>query len=202
MPLRTVSDPDYWNDLYIARETGWDKGRAAPPIVRLLDEGLVPDGGTLVVFGAGRGHDALYAARVGLEVTAVDFAEEAANHTRASARAAQLDLEVLEENVFALPTLRPHAFDAALEHTAFCAIDPTRRPDYVEMVHAVLRPGGLFFGLFYAHGRPGGPPFATTEDEIRELYEPRFTVERLKIADDSFPSRSGEELEFVFRRKD
>lgn len=196
-----LSHPDYWNDLYRASDTGWDKGRPAPPLVRLLGGSLVPRGAPLVVLGAGRGHDALEAARAGYAVTAVDFAEEAVKAIRAASRDQAIPLEALQQDVFRLADSHPGAFDGALEHTSFCAIDPARRAEYARMVHTVLRPGGLFFGLFYAHGRPGGPPFTTDEAQLRGLFGPLFEIERLTRAADSFPNRAGHELEFLFRRR-
>ena len=194
-----VSSAAWWNDRYLEGDTGWDKGQVAPPIARMIAEGVVPRG-RVVVLGAGRGHEALALARAGHAVTAVDFAEEACRSIREAAQAAQLEIEVLQADLFTLPALRAGAFDAALEHTCFCAIDPARRPEYAEVVRRVLTPRGTYFGLFYAHGRPGGPPFHTPEDEVRRLFSD-FDPLRLRVAPDSFSGRAGEELEFVLRKR-
>lgn len=195
-----LSRPEFWNQRYLENSTGWDKGRAAPPIARMLHEPVLPPGSRVVVLGAGRGHEALESARAGLRVTAIDFAEEAAKHLRREADGAGLPVEVLQEDVFALGRRHPGGFDAALEHTCFCAIDPARRDEYVRAVVDALAPGGVYFGLFYAHGRAGGPPCTTSREEVERLFAPHFAFERLVIPPDSFPGRAGEELEFVFRR--
>jgi methyl halide transferase len=195
-----LSKPEYWNELYLSEQAGWDKGQVAPPIARMLGEGMVLPSARIAVLGSGRGHEAFEAARRGFQVTAVDFAEEAAKAMRERSRKEGVQLEVLREDVFALNKLRPENFDAAIEHTCFCAIDVARRAEYAQMVHSILVPGGVFFGLFYAHGRPGGPPFTTDEQEVRALFSPLFEVERLKVAPDSFPNRAGHELEFAFRK--
>lgn len=196
-----LSRPEFWNQRYLEKSTGWDKGRAAPPIARMLREPVLPAGSRVVVLGAGRGHEALESARAGLRVTAVDFAEEAVKHLRSAAEAAGLPIEVLQEDVFELGRRHPAAFDAALEHTCFCAIDPVRREEYVRAVVDALAPGGVFFGLFYAHGRPGGPPITTSREEVERLFASHFALERLVTPPDSFAGRAGEELEFVFRRR-
>lgn len=195
-----VSSPDFWNDLYRQGDTGWDQGRAAPPIERLIEEGVFGRGPVLVV-GAGRGHEALLLARRGVEVTAVDFAPRAAEAMRRAAADAGVAMEVLEGDLFDLPAKRAGAFAAVLEHTCFCAIDPERRPEYVRAMHAVLRPGGVLAGLFYAHGRPGGPPFTTDAEEVRRLFGSQFLIQRLTTAPDSIPRRAGHELEAVMERK-
>lgn len=195
-----ISSPGYWNAIYLANDTGWDKGRPSPPIARMSRDGILAKGARVAVVGAGRGHEALDLARAGMQVTAIDFAEEAAKAMRDGSAAAGVKFEVLQEDVFALPRVRPAAFDAVCEHTCFCAIDPARRAEYVEAMHGTLAAGGIYFGLFFAHKKPGGPPHATTEAEVRALFAPRFAVERLVVAPDSFEIRAGAELEFVFRR--
>lgn len=189
-------DAAYWNDLYLKGDTGWDKGVPSPPVARLLREGHLVKGASIAVMGAGHGHDAIEAARCGYRVTAIDFAPEAVKAIRANAaKAGVVRLEAREEDVFALRG----PFDALCEHTCFCAIDVERRAEYVEAVANALKPGGILFGIFYAHGKEGGPPFDSSEADVRRLFEKRFTIERLRVAPDSLPKRAGKELEAVFR---
>ena len=193
-----ISTAAYWNDLYLKGDTGWDKGVCSPPIARMLEEKLVPAGARIGVLGAGKGHEAIAAAKLGYRVAAIDFAEEACRAVAANALAAKVKVDPLEEDVFTLFKRQPGHYDALLEHTCFCAIDVPRRAEYVDSVHALLKKGGLFFGLFYAHSRPGGPPWSTTEDEVRRLFSKRFQIDRLVVPKDSIEQRQGNELEFVF----
>lgn len=199
--MTNVSDSGFWEARYLSEQTGWEKGRCAPPISRMLQEGLLAPRAHVVVLGAGRGNEALEVAARGYESTAVDFAISAIEATRVAAENHRLDVETLQQDLFTLGATHALTFDAALEYTCFCAIDPERRDEYVDVAHAILKPGGVLFGLFYAHGRSGGPPFTTDEGEVRRHFERRFTVERLVRAADSFPDRAGEELEFVFRSR-
>jgi SAM-dependent methyltransferase len=198
--MHEVSRPDYWNSLYLANDTGWDKGRCAPPIERMLAEGHVPAGGRIAVIGCGKGHEALAAARQGFTVTAIDFAVEAIAAVVAGARAAALELSAERLDLFTLPNRFPGAFDAIIEHTCLCAIDPARRPEYIEATAAALKPDGLLLGLLYAHNKPAGPPFAITESEARSSFAARYALTRLRVAPDSFDHRQGFELEFLARR--
>ncbi|MBE2251489.1 MAG: methyltransferase domain-containing protein [Myxococcus sp.] len=187
-----------WNARYLSQDTRWDKGQCAPPLARLLAERLVPQGARVAVVGAGRGHEALEAARQGYRVTAVDFAPEAIRAMHEGIAATGLSFEPLEADVFTLHHTHPRAFDAVLEHTCYCAIDPATRDAYVTAIEGALRPGGLVLGLFYNHGRAGGPPFDTTEADVRARFA-RFEFERLERAQDSFEGRAGEEWEAVLR---
>lgn len=195
--MSDVDRPEYWEDIYRRNDAGWDKGRPSPPIVRMVKEGVVPAGSRVAVPGAGRGHEALLLAREGFVTTAIDFAPTAAAAMKDAAAKAGVAMRVLQDDVFALAAHGP--FDAIVEHTIFCAIDPARRREYATAIRAALVPGGVFFGLFYAHGRPGGPPHTTTEPEVRELFGDLFSIERLLVAPEGFPERVGHELEFVFR---
>jgi cyclopropane fatty-acyl-phospholipid synthase-like methyltransferase len=190
-------DAQYWNSLYLSGDTGWDKGRPSPPIARMLREGVIAPGASVAVIGCGKGYDAIEAARAGFRVTAVDFAPEAIKAVQENAAQAQVTLTALQRDLFELEG----RFDAIIEHTCFCAIDVELRPKYVEKVCALLEPKGTLFGVFYAHGKPGGPPFDTSEAEVRALFSSRFELERLRVAPDSLENRAGKELEAVLRKR-
>lgn len=190
--------PEAWNNRYLTSDMGWDKGQCAPPLARLLAEHLVPAGAHLAIVGAGRGHEALEAVRQGYRVTAIDFAPEAIRAMHEAMKATGLTFEALQADVFTLHQSHPKAFDAVLEHTCYCAIDPSTRERYVTAIEGALKPAGLVIGLFYNHGRPGGPPFDTTEADVRARFS-RFEFERFVRAPDSFPGRVGEEWEAVLR---
>lgn len=194
-----VSDAEYWNQLYQANEAGWDKGRCAPPIARMFSQGVLPAGAHVAVVGCGPGHEAFEAAKHALIVTAVDFSEEAIDRVRHSAHTNQLIVEAVRADVFELARRWPRQFDAVLEHTCLCAIDPARRDEYIRAIAGSLKLNGLYFGLLYAHDRPGGPPFAITEQEARQLLIPHFKIERMIVPRDSFENRQGHELEFIAR---
>lgn len=199
--MSDISDSGFWEARYLSAQTGWEKGRCAPPIVRMLGEGFLPARAHVVVLGSGRGHEALELAARGFEATAVDFAPSAIEATRVAAEHRGLAVETLRQDLFTLGETHAATFDAVLEHTCFCAIEVARRDEYVRMVHRVLKPGGVVFGLFFAHGRAGGPPYDAQEAELRARFSPYFELERLVRAPDSFADRAGEELEVLFRRK-
>lgn len=200
-PDASIDQAGFWEAAYQDGRAGWDLGEPAPPFVALLASSAAPVPGRLLVPGCGRGHDALLFARAGFDVTGVDFAPSAVAATRAAAAAAGLTVAVEETDLFTLGERWPACFDYVVEHTCFCAIDPARRRDYARTVHAVLRPGGELIALFYAHGRAGGPPYATTAAEVRALFESFFVIETLASATNSAPRRQGEELFARLRRR-
>ena len=193
--MSDLNRPEYWDAIYRNEKPGWDKGRVSPPIARLAEEKILAEGERVAVPGAGRGHDAAFLAALGFKVTAIDFADEAANALRERG-----GMEVLQQDVFTLARTHAGAFDAVCEHTCLCALDPKRWREWAEVVHKILVPAGIYFGVFYAHKREGGPPHAISEERVRELFSDLFTFERLRLAPDGFPERLGNELEFIFRK--
>jgi thiopurine S-methyltransferase len=158
--MAEVDDAAFWEGLYRSGQDGWELGAPSPPLVRAVGA-LGPEvlRGAAVVLGCGRGHEARLLAGAGFaRVVAVDFARPAIEEARAltppgspAARAIEWRLA----DVFSLGATDAGAFDLALEHTCFCAIDPARRPEWAATVARVLRPGGTLVAAFYAHGRPG-----------------------------------------------
>jgi SAM-dependent methyltransferase len=196
---KDVSAPAYWEAAYTEGRDGWELGAAAPPLVRALAE-LRPEArasGAALVLGSGRGHEARAAAAQGwARVVGVDFAtaarEEASKLTPPELASR---IEWRTRDLFDLPATDAGAFDLVVEHTSFCAIDPARRAEWARVVHAVLRPGGSLLGLFYTHGRPGGPPFgAAVADVLRALEAAGLRVERHEVPVDSIERRRGDEL--------
>jgi methyl halide transferase len=193
--MSEVSTPKFWEDIYQKKQTGWDLGEPTPVFRRLLDgDRLAP--GRVIVPGAGSGHDALEFARRGFDVTAVDFAAEAARALSAQAEPG-MALTVIQADIFELPHTMDGTFDYALEYQCFCAIDPLRRPDYAKLVARLLKPGGLNIQLAFPLGTyVGGPPYAVVADGIVFMFERLgFTLIQREMPADSVPRRRGcEEL--------
>lgn len=195
--------PHFWEERYQNRQTGWDIGEPAPPFVDYLAEPEAPAPGRILVPGSGRGHDALLFARHGFEVVGVDFAPSAVEYSRARAAEENLSEKTsfIQSDLFKLPDEYLGSFDYAAEHTCFCAIDPGLRPNYVRVIHQLLKPGGLLIAVFFAHNREGGPPFRTSAAEVRQLFSPLFNIERLHPAKRSHRQRANEELFGLLRKK-
>ncbi len=196
-----MPEMDFWNSRYLEKNTGWDLGRVSPPFVHLVESGKIAPYSTVLIPGAGRGWEAIHLARLGYHVTCVDFAPEAIASARELALKEGATVTFLLEDLFRLDPEKHGVFDYLLEQTCFCAIDPDRRPDYVRMAVRMIRPGGELVGLFYVHGREGGPPWTTTAAEVRELFRGDFDFVEFAIAEHSVESRKGEEILARLRRR-
>ncbi|HXG03950.1 MAG TPA: methyltransferase domain-containing protein [Candidatus Binatia bacterium] len=191
--MRDVSAPAFWEGMYAAGEDGWELGGPHPTLVHLLRT-APPPAGRVAVPGCGRGHDARLLARHGYEVTAFDFVPAVLDEARALARREGVAVDFQARDLFALGPEYSGAFDGVWEYTCYCAIDPGRRSEYVDVVARILRPGGWFLAVFFpVRGGEDGPPFPVDLDEVRRLLGGRFRIEHEGRPPRPVPARAGHE---------
>ena len=199
--MLSIVNSEYWENRYQEGTTRWDLGQAAPPLQSLLNSPQAPRPGKIAVLGCGRGYDAILFAQHGFEAIGFDFASSAIADATALAQASGSSAKFMQRDIFELPAEFPHEFDYVLEHTCFCAIDPSLRSAYVKLARNILRSQGELIGLFWAHTRPGGPPFGATTEEIQQLFAPDFNILSLELVTNSIPERQGDEYLGHFRFK-
>jgi SAM-dependent methyltransferase len=190
-----------WEKKYRERKDRWDLGCPAPPLINLLASEQAPKAGRLAVLGCGSGQDAMLFASAGFDVVGFDIAPTAVERAQGTAKARNLNVRFLERNIFDLGAELPGCFDFVLEHTCFCAIDPSLRNQYVQMVTTILRPAGQLIALFSTHNQPGGPPFGIKPQEILDLFIPHFEVILFQAATDSITYRQGKEHLAIFQAR-
>ena len=198
--MPSITDPNYWEQRYQEGTSRWDLGQVTPPFVSLLNSPNAPPAGHAAVLGCGRGYDAIFFADRGFEVVGFDFAPSAIADATALAQSSGSSAKFLQRDIFDLAEFSG-AFNYVIEHTCFCAIDPDRRSAYVQLVRTLLQPEGELISLFWAHSRPGGPPFGVSLAAVRQHFETDFEILSLVPVTDSVPERQGEEYLGRFRVK-
>ena len=189
--------PMDWAARYRDRNTPWDLGVAHPEFEHRL--GSLAPGTRLFVPGCGRGHDALYFARQGCEVIAVDVVPDLADVVRAELEEHGGRFEVTD----ALAYRTDEPFDALLEHTFFCAIDPSERARWGELADSVLGPNGRVCALAFPMDRPaelGGPPWGYRPADMESALAGRFRLTIDEPVQRRISSRQWEERWTVFER--
>jgi SAM-dependent methyltransferase len=195
------SAPHFWQSKYDEQSTNWDLGGPTPAFVDLYERGTLTPG-AMIVLGAGRGYDPVFFASKGFDVTAVDFADSAAAATKENAAAAQVTLTVLQQDMFTLDASHNGKYDYLLEYTCYCAIDPSRRAEYVALTARLVRPGGLIIALMFpVEERPGGPPFGVSLEEADRLYGKWFDLVSREESPLTIEPRKGRELLAKYRRR-
>ena len=192
--------PDYWERSYRSGEMGWDLGKSTPILNQWIE--TCKDPLTICVLGAGNGWDAVNFAKKGHLITAVDFAESAVKNMQAAARRSDLKMEILHMDIFELNLIYSNKFDVVIEYTCFCAIDPSRRREYLEMVRHILKPKGELVGLLFPIDKDpsdGGPPYAVELDPTIKLISEYLSLIIQEVPTMSIKAREGREIFVIFR---
>jgi methyl halide transferase len=193
-----VSETD-WEALYQAGDTRWEKGEPSPGLVDFLAAHPELPRGTVLVPGCGTGHDVRAWATAGFSATGFDIAPSAIRLSEEKTRAANLNARfVLSDFLSAEPF---EHFDYVFEHTLFCAINPTRRDDYVNALLRWLKPRGQFVGVHYMlRGNETEAPYGVSQEELMERFAPHFELKQGYVPR-SYPNRTGLELLLWWQRK-
>jgi cyclopropane fatty-acyl-phospholipid synthase-like methyltransferase len=190
-----------WQRHYDEGDLGWDLGQVAPPFIKLFESKTILPGKTLIP-GCGRGHEVIYLAENGFEVTAVDYSPGAVNHLKSTVQERNLKCEVLNMDFFGIDSAHNGVYDLLIEQTFFCAISPEQRSSYVSTVARALKKGGMLAGLFYHTGEEeGGPPFNTTREDIKKYFSDSFEIRQLSKAEDSAEQRKNKEWLAILIKK-
>ena len=187
--MLSVMDSQYWNNRYINGNTLWDMGQVSPPLKEYISQ--IPDRDIRILIpGGGNSYEAAYLTGQAFgDVTVLDIAPVLIERLKKTF--ARTRVKVLEEDFF----MHKGSYDLVLEQTFFCAIDPSRRGEYVRHMHSLIRPGGHLAGvLFNRSFDREGPPFGGSEAEYRELFAPYFDFKTLQPCYNSHPARQGAEL--------
>jgi SAM-dependent methyltransferase len=194
----TVSDPDHWENIYQTEaKPGWDLGSPASILKDMLPRLRLPKS-KILVLGSGLGHDAAFFASQGHVVTAVDFSSKAME--TAKKNYPHFSIDWVKHDVFTLPDSFHGAFDIVFEHTCFCAIEPRRRSEMIRLWKSYLAPEGKIFAIFFSMFKREGPPYGSTEWEIRQHLLKNFQFIFWSRWRDSIGPRLGREL-FVYAQK-
>ncbi len=189
-----------WQNHYDTNDLGWDLGQVAPPFVKLWQEEKLPLGKVLVP-GCGRGHEVVFLAENGFDVTAIDFSSGAVRYLENALQERNLKGRILHQDFFSLDGSHDDVYDLVLEQTFFCAISPKQRRDYVLNVTRILKPGGMLIGLFYHTDKQGGPPYNTTREDIEKHFSKNFKILQLDKTSLSAEQRKDKEWLGILQRK-
>ena len=134
-------------------ESFYTEGKRTPPFLRNVpDENLVGyvnqgrlRSGNAIDLGCGIGRNAIYLAKAGFRVDAIDLSRVAIARGRLIAEEEGVRANFIVGSVFDV-TLRDNHYDVAYDAGLFHHLPPHRRPYYLELVRQAINPNG-FFGM-------------------------------------------------------
>ena len=165
-----------------------------PPndLVELIENGKVKPCKTIDL-GCGIGNYALYFARKGFEVTGIDISPSAVKMAKENAKKNGVKCSFLTVDVLGDLNDVQETFDFAYDWEMLHHIFPEDRKKYVENVYRILNPKGKYLSVCfsekdlqfgglgkYRETQLGTILYFSTEDELRELFDPYFNIEEIK----------------------
>ena len=173
-----ISSPRFWDECYVNNNIGWDLGAPTPIFVDWCNN-LKQSSKELCFPGSGNGYDPLYFASQGHKVTAIDFADSPINYLKNESKNNNLNIDIIQKDIFRLGDEFNNRFDYIVEYTCYCAIDPEMRINYINIMYDLLREGGEFIGIFLPLNKDlseGGPPFGIRLEETIKLFCNKFKL--------------------------
>ena len=172
-----VSSSKFWDKCYSNDDTGWDLNGPTPIFIDWCNHLDIQK--KICIPGSGNGYDALYFARKGHQVTAIDFAEKPIKRLRRESKDNNLSITTIQKDIFDLNNNLNNKFDYIIEYLCYCATDPKMRNKYIEVIYNLLKKGGEFVGIFAPinkNSSEGGPPFGVNLDKTINEFSKKFKL--------------------------
>ena len=163
--------------LYRFGITPWD-GQPVPSELKALVEGPAAVAPARALdLGCGTGRHAVYLARLGWKVTAVDYVPRAIRAASERARTERVEVRFLDGDVTRLGALGlDGGYDLILDAGCFHGLPLPDRAAYARGVTGVRAPGAVMLLLSFEPGRRGPAPRGASAEEIAATFEPAWRV--------------------------
>ena len=172
----------FWDKRYQTGDLPWDTGEFDFHLKRIIKEcGIKPC--KVLELGCGTGTNALWLAKKGYKVTAIDFSPRAVELAKIKAGDMRAHIKFMEGDV--LKTKMGRAFAFAFDRGVFHTLHNKRkRAKLAKVVHRHLRKDGIWLSLI---GNADGPilevgPPRLTAQEIVTAVEPFFKIISLRAS--------------------
>jgi SAM-dependent methyltransferase len=151
----TAGGAGWWDEFYGDRSKPVPFFAAVPDenLLSYLDDGLLGPGRALDL-GCGPGRNAIWLARQGFDVDAVDLSPAAVAWASERAREAAVDVRFHCGDVFSCP-LPPGRYDLVYDSGCLHHLPPHRRVSYLALLDRVLAPSGHLGLACFAAGAMG-----------------------------------------------
>lgn len=147
-------------------------------------------------FGCGAGNYVIFFAGKGYTATGVDISENAINLARTAAKNKNVDCDFIVADVRDDLKQFVDTYDFIYDWHVLQHIYPENREEYVANVFHLLNDGGKYLSVCFSEQSPefgGSDKYRTTplntrlyfssEQELRDLFNPYFHIEEIKIID-------------------
>jgi 2-polyprenyl-3-methyl-5-hydroxy-6-metoxy-1,4-benzoquinol methylase len=168
--------------LFYLRKPRWDTGITPPELEEFVQS---HPAGRALELGCGSGTNAIYLARHGWTITAVDFVGKAIRMARQKARQAGIRVDFRRDDVTRLKGIQG-PFDLVLDIGCFHSLAAGGKATYIGNLERLLAPGGIF--LLYTFIAEEESTYGLSPDDLRRLEVELEFVKREDGTDQGRPS--------------
>lgn len=183
-------------------EIPWNIENPPKALVELVESAKLKPSKTIDL-GCGAGNYAIYLASKAFDVTGVDISSKAIEIAKENARKKGLKCNFVVADVLDDLDEIEETFDFAYDWELLHHIFPKKRKKYVENVYGILNPRGKYLSVCFSEKDPqfggsgkyretrlGTVLYFSSEDELRDLFNPYFNIKELKTMEISGKSAS------------
>ena len=188
-------DSKYWSLRYQKRQTRWDIGEVSKPLLTLFSQLNKKD--KILIPGCGNAYEAAYLFEAGFQnIHIMDIALEPLKTFKERNKTFPSQ-QIIHDDFFT----HHDKYDAIIEQTFFCAIQPELRRNYVETSYNLLHENGVLIGVLFNRNFEDGPPFGGSSKEYMDLFGGKFGTVIIEECKESINSRLGSEVFIQCRKK-
>ncbi|MCU7916332.1 MAG: thiopurine S-methyltransferase [Candidatus Thiodiazotropha sp. (ex Gloverina cf. vestifex)] len=192
-----------WMQRWQEQNIGWHHVEFNPHLLNFWHTLHLPQGSLVLAPLCGKSRDMVWLAEQGYRIRGVELSplavESFFKELNLNPEVESVDgfdrwcdgpFEIFCGDIFDLALLDNSTIDAVYDRASLIALNPQQRQHYVSLLKEHL-PGQakiLLVAMDYPQDEMQGPPFSVAEPEVRELFEPEFSVKlqhTLNLLDDT-----------------
>ncbi len=186
-------EPDFWHTRWSEGRLGFHQRKANSRLKKFW-RAFAPEHGKVLAPLCGKSLDMLWLARAGYAVVGIEisdiacrdfYTENQLTFTRQRQDGAPFvkysggGVTLWCGDFFALTPADLNDIPVVYDRAALIALPAKMRADYAAHLAAILQPGSriLLISMDYDENKMQGPPFSVPENEVRALFERKFSVD-------------------------
>lgn len=169
---------DEWEKIYKDKSTPWDTNSPDNLLVKLVEKNKIKPC-KVIDFGCGTGNEAIFLAKKGFSVTAIDISKNAIREAKRRAKESGVKCKFLAKDIIDISTKEKYNF--GIDRCCFHFIGAEKRSVYLKNLSSILKPDS-FFILTVSSDKDTVPgPNQFSRKEIREFFSQDFKILRIRL---------------------
>lgn len=168
-----------WEKVYEDKATPWDVYEPEDALVKLIKDGFVKPCRVLEI-GCGHGNDAIFLAKNGFDVSAIDISKKAIETAKRRAKKANAKCKFLIEDITKLKSLSGN-FDFVYDRACFHFIPKDKRDNYLKNLKKLLIRDGWFVLIVSSDKETPKGPYQFSKKDINQIFGKDFDIKEIRM---------------------